>query len=98
MNALLAPNPLTDPLRVAGRDRVCVPDGRVGEVIGFSVMCATRLPQQRQARRRAIEASVRTPMAGSRLMAFRRAPESFELRRGPQPHDADVFDLLRIEP
>jgi hypothetical protein len=31
-------------------------------------------------------------------MAFRRAPESFELRKGPQSHDANVFDLLRIEP
>ncbi len=35
MNALLAPNPLNEPLRVACHDRVCVPDGRIGEVIGF---------------------------------------------------------------
>jgi hypothetical protein len=47
---------------------------------------------------RVCEPAARTPKAGSRLMAFRRAPESFELRKGPQSHDANVFDLLRIEP
>lgn len=47
---------------------------------------------------RVYEAAARTPEVGSRLMAFRRAPESFELRKGPQSHDANVFDLLRLEP
>ncbi len=62
-------------------------------------MSVTLVPQQRRAARAsAIEAAVPTPHAGSRLMAFRRAPESFEPRRGPQSHDANVFDLLRIEP
>jgi hypothetical protein len=35
MNALYAPKSLTEHPRVACHDRVCVPDGRVGEVIGF---------------------------------------------------------------
>ena len=52
----LAPKSLTDPPRVACHDHVCVPDGRVGEVIGF----------YRRDRHVAIEAAVRTPQKRAR--------------------------------
>ena len=35
INALYTSSPLFDPRRVAYRDRVRVPDGRIGAVVGF---------------------------------------------------------------